>query len=88
MTKKLTAAQIKGYKRRAFIEKVNNLKTNTQQQKMKYYAASLLAVASAALKLKARDDGCPALPEGAEPEDIFALIDADGSGAIDDTEGL
>ena len=85
MTKKLTAAQIKGYKRRVFIEKVNNLKTNTQQQKMKYYAASLLAVASYALRLK--QDGCPEKPEEATPEDVFKLIDADGSGAIDSVEG-
>ena len=85
MTKNLTAAQIKGYKRRAFIEKVNNLKTNTQQQKMKYYAASLLAVASYALKLK--QDDCPDIPEGASVEAVFNLVDTDGSGAIDSAEG-
>ena len=52
---------------------------------MKYYAASLLAVASYALRLK--QDGCPDKPEEATPEDVFKLIDADGSGAIDATEG-
>ena len=52
---------------------------------MKYYAASLLAVASYALRLK--QDGCPEKPEEATPEDVFKLIDADGSGAIDKVEG-
>ena len=52
---------------------------------MKYYAASLLAVASYALKLK--QDGCPEIPDGATAEDVFNLIDADGSGAIDSAEG-
>ena len=52
---------------------------------MKYYAASLLAVASYALKLK--QDGCPEIPDGATAEDVFNLIDADGSGAIDSVEG-
>ena len=52
---------------------------------MKYYAASLLAVATAALKLK---QGCPEKPDSATPEDVFALLDTDDSGALDDAERM
>merc|ERR1719195_542389 len=62
---------------------------------MKFFAATLLAVAAAAVKIQ-QDDAelppppkCPPPPsEDAELEDIFDLIDADGSGDIDEDEGL
>ena len=62
---------------------------------MKFFAATLLAVAAAAVKIS-QDDAelppppkCPPPPsEDAELEDIFDLIDADGSGDIDEDEGL
>ena len=53
---------------------------------MKYYAASLLAVASYALKLKTKE-GCPEKPDDADAQAVFNLIDTDNSGGIDDTEG-
>ena len=53
---------------------------------MKYYAASLLAVASYALKLKTQE-GCPEKPDDADAQAVFNLIDTDNSGGIDDTEG-
>ena len=56
---------------------------------MKIFAATILALAAAAINLK-EGDGCGPMPEGADtagPEDIFNYIDGDNSGDITEGEG-
>ena len=63
---------------------------------MKIFAATMLALAAAAINLKEGTDGpeldpCPDMPEGAEdasPDQVFDYIDRDGSGDIGEREGL
>ena len=63
---------------------------------MKFFAATLLAVAAAAVKIQ-QDDAelpppapkqCPDEPTDATAEELFDLVDQDGSGDIDEAEGL
>ena len=96
--KNLTATQIKGYKRKAIFDKINN-KKNQLLITMKFYAAALLALSAAAVKVADLDAEIDAMmktpptcgdePSQADqdkgkdnPEAVFDMIDADGSGGI------
>ena len=102
MTKKITATQIKGYKRNAIFNKINKNKNKQLKITMKFTAAAILAIGAAATKItQYGGEGdlpfpppeCPPKPSksemyGATPEEIFDHIDADNSGLIDAHEGF
>ena len=82
MTKNLTDGQITGYKRDRFFEKVNNKKNNHNTNKMKFFAAALLAIGATAISLQVEKmpfpapKKCPDKPtledlKAATPEQVF-----------------
>merc|ERR1712156_391362 len=69
---------------------MGNNKNKNKQLKitMKFFTASLLAVAAAAVNV-VPGPKCPPKPaDGTDPADIFDMIDQDASGEIDASEAM